>query len=101
MKAIYSVGLLLAGGIAGAVIPAGIRTYFHTPVVHAQDQLTYAGCVSEVPKSWGNFVGGSTYGLAFQDDKGTLRFLQHPICGIAIPQSNLPTAAVELQLLRK
>ena len=71
----------------------------HTPVVDAQDQFTtFAGCISVVPKEWGNFVGASTYGLTFQDEKGTLRFLEHPTCGGASATNSIPTATIDLQV---
>jgi|SRR5580700_4894659 hypothetical protein len=48
----------------------------------APAQLWTPGCVSNVPKSWGQFKGGSAQsGLAFEDNAGTLRFLTNIPCG--------------------
>ncbi|MGH9747594.1 MAG: hypothetical protein ACRD59_15980 [Candidatus Acidiferrales bacterium] len=45
-------------------------------------QLWNPGCVATVPKSWGQFKGGSAQsGLAFEDNTGTLRFLTNIPCG--------------------
>ena len=69
---------MLAGG---ALFFAGQLLQKAMPV-HAQTQLgSEAACVTRVPKTWGNYVGASTYGLTFQDDKGTLRFIKSPSCG--------------------
>jgi len=44
-----------------------------------------AGCVSFVPREWGEYKGGSEKsGLAFQDSAGTLRFVTNVPCG-AVP----------------
>jgi hypothetical protein len=107
MKMLQAAALFVGGAICGSFLGAsfGLRTgaLFHTPVVHAQDQFTtFAGCISVVPKEWGNFVGASTYGLTFQDEKGTLRFLEHPTCGSAAASMNsIPTATIDLQVQRR
>jgi hypothetical protein len=55
----------------------------------ANAQLSTFGstCVSNVPQSWGEYKGGSYQtGLAFQDSKGTLRFVTNMPCdGTPIP----------------
>jgi hypothetical protein len=72
---------------------------FYNPVstVHAQD--SYSNCVVSVPKDWGEFRGGSEFGLAFEDQLGTLRFMLHPPCG----SLNAPTdnTSVDLKVIRK
>ena len=45
-------------------------------------QVWTPGCVSNVPKAWGQFKGGSAQtGLAFEDNAGTLRFVTNVPCG--------------------
>jgi hypothetical protein len=94
---------LVALVIAGAIFGAGVATVLHRcgriPVVHAESQITaYAKCSSSVPKSWGEFVGASTNGIAFEDDKGTLRFIQHPACGNGL-STGIPI--VDLEIVRR
>jgi hypothetical protein len=92
----------LAGGIAGAALATTLHTHSQPAVVHAQDQFTtIGGCVSAVPKSWGHFVGASTYGLAFEDEQGTVRFIQHPVCGNALSISSAPSATVDQEIVRR
>jgi hypothetical protein len=94
MKISGPLGFTFVGAITGAVIAIGLHGFEQTAVVHAQDQFTtFAGCVSGVPKSWGNFMGASSYGLAFQDDKGTVRFVQHPVCGSSLNENSAPFQA--------
>jgi hypothetical protein len=98
MKIYRSMCLLLVGGIFGALI----SDHFHAPAVHAQDQFSsLAGCISAVPKAWGDFVGASSYGLAFRDSAGTLRFLQHPLCGSSLSITTVPDSAIDLQVQRR
>ena len=105
MKGLQAVALFVGGVISGSVsgpILSKMHALIHPPVVHAQDQFTtFAGCISVVPKEWGNFVGASTYGLTFQDEKGTLRFLEHPTCGSAAATNSIPTATIDLQVQRR
>lgn len=43
-------------------------------------------CVSQVPGEWGQFKGGSEQtGLAFEDHRGTLRFVTSFPCNGAVP----------------
>lgn len=83
----------LAGGLVG-------RYCNSSNDVHAQDQTdAYANCIVAVPKAWGEFKGGSAFGLAFEDQSGTLRFMLHPACGGV----NTPTeySGVDLKVIRK
>ena len=52
-----------------------------------------ARCKVSVPESWGEFVGASdSYGLAFKDSSGTLRFVRQLPCGL----ESTPSVAVEV-----
>ena len=102
MKILGPLGFTMVGAIAGAMIASGFHGVERTAVVHAQDQFTtFAGCVSSVPTSWGDFMGASSYGLAFQDDQGTVRFVQHPVCGNAGPGTSAPIPSLGLEVVRK
>lgn len=51
-----------------------------------------ASCVGQIPQSWGEFKGGSYQaGLAFQDSKGTLRFVTN------VPCDGTPTPVLEIR----
>lgn len=53
-----------------------------------------ARCKVSVPQSWGEFVGVSdSYGLAFKDSSGTLRFVRQLPCGL----ESTPSVAVEVE----
>ena len=53
-----------------------------------------ARCKVSVPQSWGEFVGTSdSYGLAFRDASGTLRFVRQLPCGL----ESTPAVAVEVE----
>jgi hypothetical protein len=70
--------------------------------VHAQDKFAIAGgCVAGVPKTWGNFKGASDYGLAFEDDEGTVRFVLHPACGNGLSSMADPSPLVDLKVQRQ
>ena len=57
-----------------------------------QQQLFDPGCVSNVPRDWGKYMGGSAQsGLAFEDVAGTLRFLTSLPCGAT------PAVALEVR----
>jgi hypothetical protein len=85
----------LVGGIAGR-LTAPERT------VHAQENYSgLASCITAVPKSWGEFRGGSEYGLAFEDEKGVLRFALHPGCGSADSRGLPPAAPMDLEIQRR
>ncbi len=58
----------------------------------AQDAFGNSGCVSYVPRSWGEYKGGSKQaGLAFQDSAGTLRFVTN------LPCESTPFVALEIR----
>lgn len=98
MKSFQSALLLIAGILGGVAI----QRYLPLRTVHAEDQLNGgSACTSEVPKSWGEYKGGSEYGLVFEDQNGTLRFLLHPPCGSMNSSNALPTPVVDLRLERK
>ncbi|MDR3792481.1 MAG: hypothetical protein P4L03_03780 [Terracidiphilus sp.] len=87
--------LLLLVGVAGGYLVRGSGVL---PVVHAQTSVyNPAVCEMSVPRSWGEFRGASEYGLAFQDNNGTLRFVQHPGC-TSLPQSSV---RAELEIKRQ
>ncbi len=102
MKKLGPLEFTILGAITGAVVASGFHGFQQTTVVHAQDQFTtFAGCVSGVPKSWGSFMGASSYGLAFQDDKGTVRFVQHPVCGNSVSENSAPVPSLGLEVVRR
>lgn len=91
------VGMFLLAAVAGGLLG---RNYNSANAVHAQEQTdAYANCIVAVPKAWGEFKGGSAFGLAFEDQTGTLRFMLHPPCG----SINTPTEyrGVDLKVIRK
>lgn len=45
-------------------------------------QETPARCQISVPKAWGEFVDSGSYGLAFRDAEGTIRFVNQFPCGL-------------------
>jgi hypothetical protein len=70
--------------------------------VHAQDKYAIpGGCIADVPRSWGTFKGASDYGLAFEDNDGTVRFLQHLPCGNGLSSMDSPSVAVDLKVDRR
>jgi hypothetical protein len=102
MKRLGPLGFTIVGAIIGAVIASGFHGFEQATMVHAQDQFTtFAGCISSVPTSWGDFMGASSYGLAFQDDKGTVRFVQHPVCGNAVNENSAPVPSLGLEVVRR
>jgi len=53
----------------------------HAPTVAAQKDPLQPACVLSVPASWGEYKGASRdFGLAFQDNSGTLRFTRDLAC---------------------
>jgi len=76
------------------VIASGFKVY-GSKTVEARPQLPQFGdsaCYATVPKSWGQFRGGSAQsGLAFEDNAGTLRFLTNIPCG------GTPIVALEIR----
>ena len=84
----------LLAGIGGGMLG---RVYNPASIVHAQDG--YSNCTVAVPKSWGEFKGGSEFGLAFEDQTGTLRFVLHPPCAsISTPTES---TTIDLKIMRK
>jgi len=82
--------LFVLVGVVGGYLVKGPGAL---PVVHAQTSAyNPAVCQMSVPRSWGDYRGASEYGLAFQDNNGTLRFVQHPGC------TNLPQSFVRAEL---
>lgn len=90
-------GMLMVAGLAGGAIAR-----VNNPDVHAQERFSgITNCVTVVPKTWGQFRGGSDYGLAFEDDRGTLRFVLHPTCGSPNSPGEPPPAPIDLEVQRK
>jgi hypothetical protein len=94
LVAIGKASLLLAAGFIG-----GVAGQWHSPHARVHAASSDVGtCNAAIPKSWGDFKGGSDYGLAFEDQNGTLRFVLHPACGNLSDQS---PPAIDLVLQRK
>jgi len=56
---------------------------------------TQTRCLAYIPADWGTYKGASeSYGLAFEDFQGTLRFISQVSCSGVSP---VPTAALELK----
>lgn len=91
--------------LLGLAVLAGVALgRMHAPrsTVHAQERFSgVTDCVTVVPKSWGEFKGGSDYGLAFQDKDGNLRFVLHPSCGSVNSPAEPPPAPIDLEIERK
>ena len=91
------VAMLVLAGVTGGVIAR-----VHTPQVHAQEKFSgITNCVTVVPKSWGEYKGGSDYGLAFEDNEGNLRFVLHPTCGSPNSPAEPPPAPIDLEVQRR
>jgi hypothetical protein len=67
----------------------------HGAVVHAQTATNSTGCITGVRKDWGKYQGSSLFGLTFEDEKGTLRFVAHPNCG-GLSEGSDPAAAASI-----
>ena len=85
--------MLLLAGIAGGVVG---RMHTAPVSVHAQEK-DVTSCMVVVPRSWGDYKGGSSYGLAFQDQSGTLRFVAHPICGNGLSPMQAPLVDLKVE----
>lgn len=93
------VGLVVLAGLIGGVIG---RMNAANPAVKAEESFKGVGnCVTVVPATWGEFKGGSEYGLAFEDDKGVVRFVQHPSCGSLNSPAEPPVEPIDLEIRRK
>jgi hypothetical protein len=71
---------------------AGLRETTPTP----QPDSVQPNCVLTVPSGWGEFKGGSRFGLAFEDSAGTLRFINDVGCQITGTQP-VPVVSVEVR----
>ena len=78
-----------------AAVFVSIVKFYPRKCVAAHTQLPQFGdsaCYATVPRSWGQFRGGSAQsGLAFEDSAGTLRFLTNIPCG------GTPIVALEIR----
>ena len=93
------VGIVLLAVMVGNVMG---RPQNPESSVHAQEKFGgVTNCVTVVPKSWGQFKGGSEYGLAFQDDNGVVRFVLHPTCGSVNSPAEPPTEPIDLEVQRR
>ena len=54
-------------------------------------------CVVNVPSQWGKFMGTSQYGLAFEDQSGTIRLIDQMPCSIDSRTTTLPNVIVEVR----
>ena len=93
------VAIFLSIGIA-----CGIFGRMNAPAakVHAQEKFAgITACTAVVPKSWGDFRGGSEYGLAFQDQNGVVRFVLHPPCAAVNSPGEPPPVAIDLEVQRR
>jgi hypothetical protein len=91
--------MVLVAGIAG-----GVAGRLSVPATRVQAQEHFSGitnCITVVPRSWGDFKGGSDYGLAFQDDKGVVRFVLHPNCGSVNSPAEPPPMPIDLEIQRR
>ncbi|HZP05124.1 MAG TPA: hypothetical protein VFB43_09500 [Terracidiphilus sp.] len=94
-----AVGIFLLAGAVGGVVG---RMSAPEMKVQAQERFTgITNCVMAVPKTWGEFKGGSDYGLAFEDDKGVVRFVLHPSCGSINSPAEPPPAPIDLEIQRR
>lgn len=101
-KQLLSLGKLSV--IALAVFLGTILGRIRAPqsTVNAQDRFTgIVNCITVVPKSWGEFKGGSSYGLAFQDKDGNVRFVLNPTCGSVNSPAEPPVAPIDLEVERR
>jgi hypothetical protein len=78
--------------VVALILAASIRLDLGSTKANAQlTSFGSAACVSQIPQAWGEFKGGSYQaGLAFQDSKGTLRFVTNVPCG------NTPIPVLEI-----
>lgn len=79
------------GAVRGAALGAATPTASGlVATVSAEPQD--AQCVATVPKTWGQYRGGSAQsGLSFEDANGTLRFVTNLPCG------SVPTVTLEIR----
>jgi hypothetical protein len=76
-----------------AVLILFIVKLFPAKATNAAGQETFGTCVSQVPRAWGQFKGGSQQsGFAFEDAHGTLRFITNVPCN-----GETPLVALEIR----
>jgi hypothetical protein len=78
--------------VAVALLTAA--NWFDARRAKAAPQVVFgqASCRSYVPLEWGDYKGSSSgYGVAFQDAKGTLRFVTNVTC------EGVPPVALEIR----
>jgi hypothetical protein len=63
--------------------------------IRAAGQAYSAPCLSYIPSDWGQYLGSSSYGVAFEDTAGTIRFVKNPPCDIS------STPSPDLEIHRK
>ena len=83
-KVLLAVILPAAAGTIGAALLLGSPR-------PPQDQS--ARCAVVVPKDWGKYIGAGSYGLEFEDESGTIRFVKHFPCGLP----GAPVISLEVQ----
>ena len=87
---------------AGAVLCVSGEHFWKLQTVHAQTPLgSEAACITRIPKAWGTFKGASEYGLAFEDENGTLRFLKSPSCSENFYMNPVGKPIFDLMMERK
>jgi hypothetical protein len=97
--ALAQMGAVIVAGIVGATLS---QLHHPSQAVSAQEQFSgVTNCITSVPKSWGDFKGGSAYGLAFQDSNGVVRFVLHPSCGSVNSPADPPTPPIDLEIKRR
>jgi hypothetical protein len=78
--------------IAALLLTAANWFYARRAKAAPQLVLGQPQCKSFVPLEWGEYKGSSnSYGVAFQDSKGTLRFITNVSC------QAVPSVALEIQ----
>ena len=99
---VSSLGELCVLAVASLLGMALGQIHDSQSTVHAQESFSgMINCITVVPKSWGEFKGGSAYGLAFQDKDGNVRFILHPSCGSLNSPLEPPPAAIDLEIERR
>jgi hypothetical protein len=77
-----------------AVFLLTAANWFYARKSKAASQIAFgqSACKSYVPTEWGEYKGSSTgYGVAFQDNAGTLRFVTNVTC------EGVPQVALEIR----
>ena len=80
--------------LVAAVLFLTAANWFYARKAKAAPQIVYGqpACKSFVPQNWGEYKGSSnTYGLAFQDNSGTIRFITN------VPCETTPQIALEIR----